>query len=604
MCYLLLLGAYRDNEVSPSHPLMLTLDEIRKSGALLEEIVLGPLTHTHLAQLAADTVHRPAKAAAPLARLVYDKTDGNPFFAIQFLTTLYQERLLAYDEHNRRWRWGLPAIRQQSFTDNVVELMIGKLRRLPAATQEALMLAACVGHAAEAGILGVICDRAEDQIHADLREAVDQGLLLRRDDVIYETIRLEQQFVACLKGLTRQIASFDDSTFNEAVSFARITEAAFGIGIVIYHTLKQIAAFIYGQYAEALESAVCAAPKLYAVMSMPVEATYHFYHALTLAALYMQAPAEQRREFAATLAEELRRLKLWGDNCPENFLNRYALVAAEAARIEGRDLDAERLYEQAIRSAHEQGFVQNEGLAYELAAQFYSARGFELFADTYLREARACYARWGADGKVKQLDQHYPQLVEARPLEPTVTFAARAEQLDLLSVIKASQSISRTILLPNLQETLMRIVLEHAGAQRGLLLLVEGEDLAIHAHAEIAGEETQVSLAPALLVSAATLPVSILSYVRRTGESVVLADAAAEGSYAADEYIARQQPRSVLCLPIVRQAHLAGRSYSPASRWTWVPGGTDDYAHSLERQFHLQRLRARHHRAQAGGGGN
>jgi PAS domain S-box-containing protein len=133
--------------------------------------------------------------------------------------------------------------------------------------------------------------------------------------------------------------------------------------------------------------------------------------------------------------------------------------------------------------------------------------------------------------------------------------------LDLLSVIKASQSISREIHLPAVQETLMRIVLEHAGAQRGFLLLIEGESLAIHAHAEIAGEETRVSVMPALPVPTATLPMSILSYVRRTGESVVLADAATEGIYTADEYIARQKPRSVLCLPIVRQAHLIGILY-------------------------------------------
>ena len=179
----------------------------------------------------------------------------------------------------------------------------------------------------------------------------------------------------------------------------------------------------------------------------------------------------------------------------------------------------------------------------------------------YLREARACYARWGAEGKVRQLEQLYPQLIETRPLTPTMTFAVRAEQLDLLSVIKASQAISRAIRLPDLQETLMRIVLEHAGAQRAFLLLVEGERLALHAQAESAGEQARVTVALALPVSAATLPLSILSYVRRTGEAVVLADAAAEDLYTSDEYIARQKPRSVLCLPIVRQTQLVGILY-------------------------------------------
>src|SRR5258707_7935871 len=98
-------------------------------------------------------------------------------------------------------------------------------------------------------------------------------------------------------------------------------------------------------------------------------------------------------------------LAIWTENCPENFANRAALIAAEIARLEGRELDAERLYEGAIRLAREHGFIQNEGLANELAARFYRARGFETISHTYLRKARHCYLRWGADCKAQQLDQ-------------------------------------------------------------------------------------------------------------------------------------------------------------------------------------------------------
>ena len=110
-----------------------------------------------------------------------------------------------------------------------------------------------------------------------------------------------------------------------------------------------------------------------------------------------------------------RQLEVWAENCPETFENRAALVGAEIARIEGRELDAMRLYEQAIRSARANGFVQNEALANELAARFYAARGFEKIAQAYLRDARDCYLRWGADGKVRQLDQLYPHLREDEP---------------------------------------------------------------------------------------------------------------------------------------------------------------------------------------------
>jgi PAS domain S-box-containing protein len=152
-------------------------------------------------------------------------------------------------------------------------------------------------------------------------------------------------------------------------------------------------------------------------------------------------------------------------------------------------------------------------------------------------------------------------LVESQQLTPTTTFAARPEQLDLLAVIKASQSISGQIHLPDLLEALLQIVLEQAGAQRGCLLLVEGEALAIHAQAETLGATTRVNLVPALPISPTTLPVSILTYVRRTGEALVLIDAPAEANYASDEYIVRHKPRSILCLPIQRQAQLVGLLY-------------------------------------------
>src|SRR5207249_11647868 len=127
-----------------------------------------------------------------------------------------------------------------------------------------------------------------------------------------------------------------------------------------------------------------------------------------------------------------RQLELWAEHCPENFENRAALVGAEIARIEGRMLDAEGLYEKAIRSAHANGFIHNEAVAYEVAARFYTARGFDKIADSYLGEARYCYLRWGADGKVKQLDHLYPHLRKEDPARGTTsTIMAPGELLDL-----------------------------------------------------------------------------------------------------------------------------------------------------------------------------
>src|SRR5262249_41048037 len=156
----------------------------------------------------------------------------------------------------------------------------------------------------------------------------------------------------------------------------------------------------------------------------------------------------------------------------ENFENRAALVGAEIARIEGRVLDAEHLYERAIRSARDNGFVHNEALAYELAARFYAARGFQEIAHLYLKNARDGYLRWGADGKVRQLDQLHPRLrQDERATAPVGTIEAPLEQVDLATMIEASQALSGEMVLEKLIDRLLRAAIEHAGAERGVLIV-------------------------------------------------------------------------------------------------------------------------------------
>jgi GAF domain-containing protein len=153
----------------------------------------------------------------------------------------------------------------------------------------------------------------------------------------------------------------------------------------------------------------------------------------------------------------------------------------EIARIEGRQQDAEILYEKAIESAREHGFIQNEAIAYEVAAQFYSARGFETTANAYLRNARYCYLRWGAAGKVEQLDQRYQVIAQEASLRSTVQIVEPVRQLDLETVTKASQAISSEIVLEKLIETLLIITLQHGAAERALLILQRGDNQQIAA---------------------------------------------------------------------------------------------------------------------------
>jgi GAF domain-containing protein len=191
-------------------------------------------------------------------------------------------------------------------------------------------------------------------------------------------------------------------------------------------------------------------------------------------------------------------------------------------------LAAEHLYEQAIHSAQVIGFVHNEALANELAARFYLARGFAKIGHTYLRDARHCYLRWGASGKVRQLERFYPQIREEGAVSgPTSTIGTPVEQLDLATVVKVSQAVSGEIVLERLVDTIMRKAIEHAGAQRGLLILVRDQDQRIEAEATTSGDTIVVRLRQARVAENA-VPQSIIRYVSRTHQSVILGDALAQ----------------------------------------------------------------------------
>jgi PAS domain S-box-containing protein len=261
------------------------------------------------------------------------------------------------------------------------------------------------------------------------------------------------------------------------------------------------------------------------------------------------------------MAGHHRQLQAWAEHCAENFASRAALVAAEMARLEGRELDAERLYEQAIRSARNNGLIHCEALANELAARFYEARGFETIARAYLHNARYCYARWGADGKVRQLIDTNPLLrQEERTASPMGTIGAPIEQLDLATVIKVTQAVSSEIAIEKVIDTLMRTAIEQAGAQRGLLVLAGTAELEMAVEATIVGDAVTVRLLGQPLARDA-LPESVLNYVQRTRESVILEDAAATSPFASDPYISQSQARSVLCLPLLNQSRLVGLLY-------------------------------------------
>jgi PAS domain S-box-containing protein len=985
--HLMLIGAYRDNEVDSAHPLMRKLEAIRHAGAKVQEILLAPLTSEDVARLIADSIHSEPERLTPLAQLVHDKTAGNPFFVIQFISTLAEEGLLTFDHGAARWSWDLDRIHAKGYTDNVVDLMIGKLNRLQVETQSALQQLACLGNAARITTLAIVCGTSEKEVHSHLWEAVRLELVTcqegiykfihdrileaaysliaehsraeshlkigrllaarippeSRGEAIFEIANqfnrgaalitsgdereqlaelnlmaakrakastahasalkyltagaallpedswdrlhelafwielnraecefltgelaaaeerlarlaaraantVEQATVACLRmdlyttrdqsdravgvcldylrhlGIewsphpteaearreyeqiwtelgTRSIeelielplmrdpasiatldvltkvlspALFTDANFLSLaicravnLSLARgnsdgscvtyvwlgmiagphfgnyragfqfgrlgyelveqrglkrfqartylwfgqfvmpwtkhvragrelmrrafeaanqvgdLTVAAYSsdalntnllasgdplaevqqeaenglevaqkvrFGIVtsviiaqlgLIRTLRGLtskfgslddghldelqfeqhlanepilalpecwywirklqARFFAGDYESAVEASIKARRLLWTSPSLFETAEYHFYGALARAALCDAKSSETDRgedfqpgrrgvqfgqgtplhhsntpslrvagiedenempsEHFKALAEHHKQLALWAENCPENFETRVALVAAEIARIEGRALDSERLYEQAIHSARANGFVHNEALANELAARFYAGRGFEKIAHAYLRDSRHCYLRWGADGKVRQLEQLYPQFREAPAVPaPTRTIEAPLEHLELATVIKMSQAVSSEILLEKLIETLLKTAVEQAGAERGLLVLADGEQYRIEAEIGPGTYQVDVRLRPGP-VSSAELPASLLRYVVRSQEKVILDDAATHTLFSEDEYLRQRHPKSILCLPLLKQSKLISVLY-------------------------------------------
>jgi PAS domain S-box-containing protein len=368
--------------------------------------------------------------------------------------------------------------------------------------------------------------------------------------------------IRTLRGLTPKFGSFDDGQFSE-LRFERhlASDPVLAQPVCFYWIRKLQARFFAADYVSGLDASLKAAPLLWTAPSNLELAEYHLYGGLCRAALWDSASPDQRQQHFEALATHHRQLEVWAENCPENFENRVALVGAEIARIEGRELDAEQLYEQAIRAAHANGFVHNEAVANELAARFYMARGFDKIARTYLRDARDCYLQWGADGKVRQLENLYPHLRHEKSLpDPMSTILTSVEHLDLATVIKLSQAISGEIVLEKLINTLMRAAVEHAGAERGLLILGQGDEYRIVAEATT-GSDTVAVGARQTSVTAADLPVSVLHYVVRTKDSLLLRDASRENQFSGDEYIRRHHARSILCLPLLKAASLVGVLY-------------------------------------------
>ncbi|MEG4496460.1 ATP-binding sensor histidine kinase [Microcoleus sp. F10-C6] len=978
--YLFLLGAYRDNEVNPTHPLIMTLEALQKQGAIINQITLTPLDIEHIAMLIADTVRRDRGSVMPLAELVVGKTQGNPFFVNQFLRTLYEENLLNFNLQQRNWDWNISKIEAVGITDNVVELMVGKLRKMPDLTQQVLRLAACVGNSFDLNTLSIVNEKSTVETFKELVPAIQDGLILatselgvteeeivqshlvittykflhdRVQQAAYalieesskKTVHLQigrllwqntstetrteeifaivdhlnlgiegvgdeserteiaklnltagqkakaatayaaateylqvglkllvdsswthhyeltlslheeaaeaaflrgdfdrmQRFVeivqnsaqtlldkvkvyaiqmqayigqnrlleavdtalqvlklfgvdfpqepnpsdigqafeetaAILSGtriedlvdlpqmtdpyklaairllsstfapayiaapallpltlckqvdlsvqygnasvspfayanyglllcgvvgdidsgyqfgqlalnlvsklnakeitaktvvivnvftrpwkehmrkileplvsaysigletgdlefagfslmlssycayftgkeltvLEREMSTYRDAVHkikqNTALNYIEIfwqatlnmlgksenpsllkgeacdeqiklllhQQANDKAGVAYLYLNKTLLCYWFENYSEAIENIAIAEKHLEAVVGLPVVPIFHFYDSLVWLAVYANSQKSEQHKILDRVQANQEKMQKWAHHAPMNFLHKFYLVEAQRHRVLGEKVAAMEMYDKAIALAKENQYINEEALAYELAAKFYLSWRKETIAQVYMQNAHYSYQVWGAIAKVKDLEDKYPELLTITSAKtttqtnvnrttnaPTTTSTNLGDTLDLATVMKASQAISGEIVLSKLLERLMKIAIENAGAQKGFLILEKAGNWAIEAEGSV--KEDEVSVLRSLPLNAEAdsgempkLASAIANYVIRTQENVVLNNATQEGQFTRDPYIAATQPKSILCTPLLHQGKLTGILY-------------------------------------------
>ena len=359
--------------------------------------------------------------------------------------------------------------------------------------------------------------------------------------------------------------------------------------VCLYYILKMHVACLTADFEAGLRYEIAAGKALDAASGFTTCSDYYYYGSLILLNHYADSSQPERTAALQKVQANQAQLKIWSKSCPENFLHKFLLVEAERCRIQGKRLAAIDLYDRAIDSAKENGFVQSEAIANELAARFYLQWGKEKFAEGYLQAAYRSYARWGARAKVVQLEQDYPALLAAvLPAEcssmtvadPTaprssltverthqLTHAVSTSQqtnlwLDLPVVMQAAQTISQEIELEKLLDTLMHVAITSAGAQSGHLLLRAGDKkLGTTWVVAVQAVQDQTRTLNSPLSQYSGVPRSLVYAVARTGETAVFENLSTDEQFGGDAYAIAHQPKSVLCLPVNRQGELIGMLY-------------------------------------------
>ncbi|MBU7586941.1 MAG: AAA family ATPase [Nostoc sp. TH1S01] len=359
-------------------------------------------------------------------------------------------------------------------------------------------------------------------------------------------------------------------------------ETSYYQGIFAAYIAKAIILYNFGEYEQAVNYCEKAAPYQRATLGLILAAAYYFYYSLALLAQYADVTADQQNSILEQVQANQAKLKHWAENAPCNFKHKYELVAAEIARRQGQVLTAMDFYDCAISNAAENGYIQEESLANEIAALFYLELGKTKIAKTYMTEAYYGYIKWGAIAKVKNLEKRYFHLItQTQPIDQNQSIIddwlmsrtthqtiaqtqnnslSTYHTLDWVTAMKAAEAISSEIILDNLLKKLLNIVLENTASEKGCLILEQDNQLFVKAVARTLDNCFEI-IQSTLVESSQDIPVSLINYVARTQDTLILGDANQESIASTDAYILKHQPKSILCTPIVYQGKLIGLFY-------------------------------------------
>jgi len=376
-----------------------------------------------------------------------------------------------------------------------------------------------------------------------------------------------QRFIACLLGEADEPASFGGSGFDEQGHVAVMEGLVDRVPLSWYYVNKMSAAYISGDYRSALSAGDKSASMLDVAMGQVYVPMHYFMHSLAAAAMYDGAATADRSRLKRIVSRNLKKLRAFDEACPENHRHYRYAVEAEEARMSGRDGDALKLYAVAAEFAARNGFVNDEALIYERTSLIHLSNGMEEAGRLFMEEASRKYAAWGAVKKVADLAANYPWLRKKAAdysqsiscTNSTSSSESVSHMLDMMTIIKASQAISGEISLERLLDRLMHIVIENAGAERGVLLLEKENRLYIEAEGNVGADAELLRSLP--LEEYQGLPESIINYTARTSEPVVLDDASNSGDYVRDPYIEKNRTKSVICVPLFNQGRFTGVLY-------------------------------------------